>query len=638
MATEKRTISGILVLLPFILALSLLASRLAAPTSARAQEAGTIVTITDREYVRNGTFDLGETGWYTRINFVNAVDSGGTDGAGLKLDGTSLEDPSYYVYTLHELHVPDQMTEATFSLDYRFEIDSNPAFDYFRVRLISLDSESNVTTLATMEEVTNETFPGTGWQADSYTFSSDEINQINMAHAAGERVLIWVELYARDVPAYLDNVSFRLSGEMTYPDVAGSIAFLGLEPGTSVLAPAEKEVAVIEPDGSDRHTLWTNPDPSVYDVHDLAWRPDAKELAFTSQHEEFYSVFTADVYAMRPDGSGLRRVTNPPSHAAVLAGNAPTGTVTGRLHNNSGLRSHQISSMALYIEGAEDLVEITPPDDGASVDVTVPNVADLGAGESQYAVVIWSAEDVDCAAGKELLPAAATDVQADQTVDVGTVDFLGNCNTLQATDLTWKRDGSQVGFTLNGAARSAEAGGEFLGSDLFSSPSFVEGLAWSPISDQLLYRRSLENPTGIYTTTPGGGAGTQLVQDPGFHANDPAWLPDESVFVYSLGTLPQEVDDVRGNLYAYDLANDTEIQLTDFFNERVVHPSVSPDGNYVVFARVSQPPTQWNLWVMDLRTPAHMWPVTTNGASTNPVWSRQEPQIPFRVYVPAVVK
>lgn len=102
--------------------------------------------------------------------------------------------------------------------------------------------------------------------------------------------------------------------------VSGTIAYVS---GTT-------EIHLIQPDGTQDHRIWMEPATGVanynYDVSSLAWRPDGRELAFASDHEESASIYNRDIYAIQPDGSGLRRLTNPPDVAALPS--LAKGTVT----------------------------------------------------------------------------------------------------------------------------------------------------------------------------------------------------------------------------------------------------------------------------------------------------------------------
>jgi hypothetical protein len=68
------------------------------------------------------------------------------------------------------------------------------------------------------------------------------------------------------------------------------------------------EIRLIEADGSNDRRLWTHPDAKEeLGIYDVEWRPDGKELAFSSGHAAVSSLYHADLYAIRPDGSGFRK-------------------------------------------------------------------------------------------------------------------------------------------------------------------------------------------------------------------------------------------------------------------------------------------------------------------------------------------
>jgi hypothetical protein len=73
------------------------------------------------------------------------------------------------------------------------------------------------------------------------------------------------------------------------------------------------EIRLIEANGSNDRRLWTHPDAKKeLGIFDVAWRPDGKELAFSSGHAAVTSLYHSDLYAIRPDGTGFRKLTNPP--------------------------------------------------------------------------------------------------------------------------------------------------------------------------------------------------------------------------------------------------------------------------------------------------------------------------------------
>src|SRR5947209_17233152 len=87
--------------------------------------------------------------------------------------------------------------------------------------------------------------------------------------------------------------------------------------GTIAYVRGGAEIHLIEPDGSNDRLIWTHPRPdtaAALGISGLAWRPDGKEIAFSSGHEAQYSIYQSDIYGIQPDGSGLRKITNPPDH------------------------------------------------------------------------------------------------------------------------------------------------------------------------------------------------------------------------------------------------------------------------------------------------------------------------------------
>jgi hypothetical protein len=100
--------------------------------------------------------------------------------------------------------------------------------------------------------------------------------------------------------------------------------------GTIAYVRNSTEIRLINPDGSNDRQLWTHPDLNQQlGIFDLAWKPDGTELAFSSAHEAASSLYVADIYSIRPDGSGLHRITNPPERAGFAK--FPQGSVTVKI-------------------------------------------------------------------------------------------------------------------------------------------------------------------------------------------------------------------------------------------------------------------------------------------------------------------
>src|SRR5512136_3247787 len=125
-----------------------------------------------------------------------------------------------------------------------------------------------------------------------------------------------------------------------------------VDPGTiAYVQMSTQDIHTISPDGTGDQVLWTNPGLSgMKSVMYLAWRPDGRELAFSSEHEAACSWFGSDVYAIGYNGAGYRRITNSPACAA-LAG-LPKGSVTVNVNNSTGELAW------VYVQGAPEVKTI----------------------------------------------------------------------------------------------------------------------------------------------------------------------------------------------------------------------------------------------------------------------------------------
>src|SRR4051794_5128418 len=60
------------------------------------------------------------------------------------------------------------------------------------------------------------------------------------------------------------------------------------------------EIRLIDSNGQNDRRIWTHPDAKEeLGIYDLAWKPDGKELAFSSAHEALYSLYDVDIYTIR---------------------------------------------------------------------------------------------------------------------------------------------------------------------------------------------------------------------------------------------------------------------------------------------------------------------------------------------------
>jgi TolB protein len=339
------------------------------------------------------------------------------------------------------------------------------------------------------------------------------------------------------------------------------------------------DIHLIAPDGTGDRLLWTAPFPqSPWPAYELAWRPDGGELAFSSDHEETCSYFESDIYGIRPNGTGYRRITNAPACAA-LAG-LPKGSVT------VNVSVYASPGSLVYVQGAPGAKFAT---NGA---MTFDNVADFGPGVLQRAVGIYT--NYSGEQRSEGYPPYA-DVLPNQTVSGGAVNIPGiGISQLGPGKFTWKPDGLGLAYAMRSGSRISQIPANpsygAIGEEIpaVGGPTLV---AWGPDaahSDLYLY---FAKDDGIYLNTlanPGGG--TKLVDVVAFEGEmvfDIEWLPDASGFLYSkkyvyLG--------IWTNIFEYNFATGESTEITDLPDDNEARRfSLSPDGQQIVFEWTTEP-------------------------------------------------
>ncbi|MBX3052214.1 MAG: hypothetical protein KF753_12100 [Caldilineaceae bacterium] len=588
--------------------------RLAAAPPAIAQPSST------QARVRNGDFEQGETAW-AKVGSHGGVVAAGNPGNGMRI-WPSVLDTNNLAYIAQQIHLPSTTNGATFRYDYRFTTEGGSLV--FATFGAAIYTDLNQNPLVTLHEITDSSQLSSEWQTTPKTLSTAEVAALQDAHSAGLPLLLVVLLQAADLSVTVDNISLTVDGAMSYPVVAGEIVFLGQNASNY-----NTTVNRIKIDGSGRQTLWSHPDDTSPNIYDVAWKPDASEIAFSSDHEFAYSAYHADIYGMDAAGGHLRRITNPPAKTSWPNGHA-TGTVTGRIHN-SGISFP--APFLIYIQGAKEPVSVSMPAFDEEVSFTVPDVEDLGTGINQFAVFSWSGGQ--CANGREYKPAVG-DVQAGTTVDVGTLSFNGLCNHYNANHISWKKDGSQVGFLVGGVPQRVKSSGETGGTELFAGADFSNlDLAWSPLDDRILYTRRRDPGTGntIFLTSAGGATGTQLALDNQNDHENPVWLPDGTgfLFTYNGGQA----------IGRYTFQSGQSQVLVTFYGERVENLSIAPDGQYLAFERQNVDNSRRDLWVLAVDKPNQQWQVTDDGRSGNPDWSRQAPGSPSQpksIFLPTLMR
>jgi TolB protein len=380
--------------------------------------------------------------------------------------------------------------------------------------------------------------------------------------------------------------SFLKTGSASAQADPGSIAYVNL---------STYDIHLISPDGTGDRVLWTAPQPlPAWPAFDLAWRPDGTELAFSSEHEEICSWYQSDIFAIRPDGAGYRRITNAPA-CAVLA-SLPKGSVTVNVSYWTG------DMVQVYVAGAPEPKTVL-----SDATVTFNNVADFGPGVAQPAIGIWGLYRI-------FASQPLADVQPGATVPGGNliiapysgIQFFGTGK------ISWNASGSALAYGMRTyssinqipAVPSYGSIGTQLPVVANASPGLV---AWGPTAasrDQYLYFTMddpvAENVGGIYLNTVGDASGGEKLVPFNFYdaeqVYDIEWLPDASGFLFS----KFYVDfGYYSDLFEYDFATRQVTQLTSHDHAHAF--SISPDGQSVVFERLvdDYDDSTSSLWIMN---------------------------------------
>ena len=404
----------------------------------------------------------------------------------------------------------------------------------------------------------------------------------------------------------------------------------------------DAEIRLIKQDGSNDHPIWTDPNIKLpLGIHDIAWRPDGKELAFSSGHESVLSIYQADIYSIRPDGSGLRKITNAPEHKKLAT--YKKGTVTVTLQNNhynfqSGYANAGI--FTVYVVGAEMPQQVILPP-GSSKTIAFNNVADFG-DAAQAVVAMYGANrwfvGLDVVAGKNTKGPTLT-------ISGDGIPYFG------AYRPVWKSDGSQISFR-NGFCMVTTAPStptiQLPTKKLFADkqPSGTCVWEWGPtpaLSNQVIYSQNEgEEGSGFYLMKEGGVHNSSNLlmlysKTRSRMANDVHWLPDGSGFLYShftnyLDVYDDESRKIGSNIFKYDLRTKRTTQLTNVKQGYARRFTISPDGQWIVYERgqVAEGEDENTLFELTELSKIDLWIVNIDGSQDRllvkngsaPSWSR----------------
>lgn len=393
------------------------------------------------------------------------------------------------------------------------------------------------------------------------------------------------------------------------------------------------DIHLISPDGANDRILWTAPKPlSPYSAYDLAWRPDGRKLAFSSEHEFACSWYESDVYTIGYDGTGYRRVTNSPACAALAA--LPKGSVEVEVYNYVG------PWVSVYVQGAPGLKYAN------TGRVRFDNVADFGPGVLQPAVGING--DQRTQANPPL-----ADVVPGATVAGGILYIVEDpyATGFGTGKISWTADGTALAYGMRSstcisrlpAVPAYGSTGEPLPVVEHAWPRLV---AWGPTpakqNQYLYYSRDdliYSDVAGIYLNTVGNASGgTMLVPINAIYGEtvyDIEWLPDGSGFLFSklytnLG--------IFNDIFEYNFQTGHITQVTHLPDSEggARGISISPDGQSVVFEWVPEPwdPTS-SLWIINRDGSNQRWLLDNAG---RPAWGQRPPSPTPRAYLPMLLR
>jgi hypothetical protein len=361
---------------------------------------------------------------------------------------------------------------------------------------------------------------------------------------------------------------------------SGTIAYVrgGKAPG--------EELRAIQADGTGDRLIWKVTGPCFSGIDSVSWRPDGKEIAFASDHDAARSLYEMDLYAVKPDGAGLRRLTNPPDPDELRA--YRTGKLVVTVHN----QVTNVGPVLVYAAGALQ-PQILPLPANASKTVTF-DVADYGDHPHAVAAIFGKT--------RWIIPGAV--VHAGQTAQAGVLNITPHgFEHFGATNPAWRSDGSKVGYILARGAgifwtSAHPTPGTVSGQSVIGGkgPIGAHTFDWGPTpatADQVVYTEGVNDHVIRRTREGSGERGEPIVEYRSTeYVGGVWWLPDASGILYSLNNL------TNTEIYRYDFATKQAKQLTRLDGENAYNCSPSPDGRWIAFDRGKPGDKHTDIWIM----------------------------------------
>ena len=389
-------------------------------------------------------------------------------------------------------------------------------------------------------------------------------------------------------------------------------------------------IHLINPDGSNDHSIYTVPDKTTNHIQELAFSPDGSSLAFVSDQEAALSFLADDIYAVDSSGGTFRKITGAPSLTTYP--NDPTGSVTVDVQVNNAITG----PMIIFVEGADSPQTLIAGSAGTTHFV-FDHVADLGSGVAQRVIAISGS-------GRWFTPGVAPDVIAGQSVDAGRLVIASSID-LAVKHISWSGDGSKLGFILGNCAQlmsisqtppPANTGGPILVPNVTGFTCDVDYGPTAATANQVLYYEYWISGSNVYRATEGQSGNGDLVYT--FPTDGTLlalhWLPDASGFIYS----QQDELAESANLYLVKFGDTQPTPLTSYTSQFTGQFSYSPDGKALVYELGAAPDVTPSLWILDLGT-GQSHKLVDQGS--RPSWAiKSAPEVNFSnfTFLPAVVK
>jgi TolB protein len=244
--------------------------------------------------------------------------------------------------------------------------------------------------------------------------------------------------------------------------------------------------------------------------HYPAWSPDGAWIAFTVSSDA-----AIDVYRVRPDGTGLERLTDAPLVDAHPAWAADGQTIffdsTRDGHREAyamtagGCRQHNLTKSP----GSDGPVALSP--DGSSA---LWNSDRAGQGDQIYRASVTRASDGSWTLGPaQPLTSGAGPNQAPVWSPDGRMILFES-----------RRDGNREIYIMNGDGSEQR--------NLTNHPAHDSLPKWSPDGRRLVFFSRRDGDDEVYVMAADGSAPTRLTQSAG-PDRMPAWSPDASTLVFS---------------------------------------------------------------------------------------------------------